>query len=98
MQLCKFRTDNHKLPVETGRWDDIAHNERTCTLCNSDVGDKFHYLFACPSFENERKLYLKQYFYRRPNILKFSELISTRNTTRLKMLSKFADCIMKKFS
>ena len=53
MLLCKFCTDNQKLQVETGRWDDIAHNERTCTLCNSDIGDKFHYLFTCPSFENE---------------------------------------------
>ena len=24
----EFRTDNHKHPIETGRWDDIRHKER----------------------------------------------------------------------
>ena len=53
--LLKFRTSNHNLPVETGRWKNVPFVNRICKLCNNDVGDEFHYLFKCPSFVNERK-------------------------------------------
>ena len=47
----KYRTGNHRLPVETGRWDDIPLNERKCKICTTDdIGDEFHYLFACDFF------------------------------------------------
>ena len=50
LPLCKFRTSNHKLPVETGRWENIPLNDRKCTFCNRDIGDEFHYLFRCSHF------------------------------------------------
>jgi hypothetical protein len=28
--LCKFRTTNHKLPIETGRWNGIDRENRQC--------------------------------------------------------------------
>ena len=78
LSLCKFRTGNHKLPIETGRWENIPLNERMCILCNLDVGDEFHYLFKCPYFTEERVRYLKPYFYTRPNMIKFNTLLSTK--------------------
>jgi len=30
IDLCKFRTVNHRLPIEEGRWLNIARNSRTC--------------------------------------------------------------------
>ena len=33
--LCKVRTGNHFLPVETGRWEGIAISDRTCALCEN---------------------------------------------------------------
>ena len=69
-QIFKIRTSNHKLPVETSRWEDIEISERKCPLCNTnDIGDEYHCLLCCPYFEAERKLYLKPYFIRRPNML-----------------------------
>jgi hypothetical protein len=29
--LCKFRTTNHKLPIETGRWNNIDRVNKICT-------------------------------------------------------------------
>ena len=29
-EFCKFRTLNHKLPIEYGRWHNIARNIRFC--------------------------------------------------------------------
>ena len=41
----KFRTANHRLPVETGRWINMPYNNRSCVLCNtSKFADEFHYI------------------------------------------------------
>ena len=99
MPLLKFRTSNYKLPIETGRWDDTSIDERKCTLCeNNDIGDDFHYLFKCPYFSHERANFLKPYFYRRPNIVKYKDLLSSKNKNTLLKLSKFVKIIMNKFS
>ena len=29
-----FRTYNHHLPIESGRWVNITRNERICNYCN----------------------------------------------------------------
>ena len=58
--LFKFRTRNHRLPVETGRWQGIPFDRRTCQECQSDLGDEFHYLFICPQLKEERKKILKE--------------------------------------
>ena len=61
--LCRYRTGNRRLPVETGRWANIPLDERKCTLCDQDIGDEYHYLFTCPYFANDREEYLKSYFF-----------------------------------
>ena len=54
-----FRTANHKLPVETGKWNGTAYNERTCQLCNTGrLGDEMHYLFSCPALSTQRHYFL----------------------------------------
>ena len=100
--LLKYRLSNHRLPAETGRWENTPLDERKCNLCTKqDIGDEFHYLFICNYFQAERKQFLKSYFYdfyKRPNVIKFKELLSTDNVKDLIQLSKFVDIIMKKFS
>ena len=97
--LLKFRLSNHRLPVETGRWENTPLDERKCVLCEkNDIGDEFHYLFVCNHFKSERKNFLMPYFYKRPNIIKFKELLSTENENLLIKLSCFIKIIMKKFS
>ena len=34
--FCRFRTTNHHLPIETGRWNSVNRENRKCTLCNCD--------------------------------------------------------------
>ena len=36
LPILKFISSNHKLPVDTGRWENIAHAERFCTLCQTN--------------------------------------------------------------
>ena len=45
--IIKYKTGNHRLPVDTGRCDVIPSNERKCKLCTTDViGDEYHYLLS----------------------------------------------------
>jgi hypothetical protein len=69
-------TVNHRLPIECGRWKHLERENRKCNLCNSDIGDEFHYILMCPFFENERKTYIKKHLYRRPDILCFKKIMS----------------------
>lgn len=54
--LFKLCTGNHKLQIVKGRFENINGEERLCLLCNkTEIEDVYHYLFACPLFNNERK-------------------------------------------
>ena len=53
--LLKFRLSNHRLPVETGRWENTPLDERKCVLCEkNDIGDKFH-SFCMQPFQIRKK-------------------------------------------
>jgi len=93
--LTKFRCCNSKLPVYNQIY---MYDTDLCTLCNMKVrGDEFHYLFVCPFFEKERKLYLKPYFIVRPDLLKLEQLINSNNKTTQNRVAKLVTLILKQF-
>ena len=73
--LIMIGTRNHHLPIETGGWHQIARNERTCHLCNAEIGDEYHYIMICKI----RASFIPRYFYMRPNTFKFEQLMNTTN-------------------
>ena len=86
--MCKFRTTNHRLPVELGRYSNIPRVERKCTKCQNDrVGDEFHFLFECPLLNIIRRKYLPVKFNRNPNTLLYKELMCSKHLSI--KLSKF---------
>ena len=98
--FCKFRTMNHKLPIETGRWHNISGQNRICTLCNYEIGDEFHYLFNCKDTEisNCRKTLIPKYFCQNPNTVKFDALFNLKNRKLLFNICKFIEVIMERVS
>ena len=47
----KLRISNHKLMIETGRYDQTPHNDRFCLVCNSGIiEEEFHFLLHCPKY------------------------------------------------
>ena len=87
--LTAFRTRNHHLPVETGRWSSIALSERVCKFCQSEIGDEFHYILTCARFSEHRQKYIKPYYYRNPNTLKLNSLMNHSNKTVVKKIYAF---------
>ena len=54
-------------------------------MCDkNDIADELHYLLICPFFAEHRSNYIDRYFYRRPNILNFKELLCLNSDVRLK--------------
>ena len=94
LKLLAFRTRNHRLPVEVDRWARKSFAERKCKHCN-EVGDEFHYLLKCDLFTDDRKSLIKQYYYRRPNVIKYNELLNMTDPILLKKLAIFVNKILK---
>ena len=84
--FCHFRTVNHILPIEYGRWNNIQRENRVCSLCNlQDLGDEFHYLLKWSFMSDMRKNCINNnVFFRNGNILKFGELINQNKLSKLK--------------
>ena len=80
--LCKFRTGSNKIPIITGKFNNIDRDKRICPLCNSDIGDEFHYIFICTFFETSRNKLIRQYeyFLKGFNCLKMERLFNTTNS------------------
>ena len=88
--LCIFRTTNHKLPIETGRWYGIDRENRQCLKCNSrSIGDEFHYIMESNISTENRTQLISRYLTQRPDILKFKQIVCTSEKTKLERLCRF---------
>ena len=90
-QICKFRTSNHKLPVETGRWSNIDYEKRKCDMCKTnEVGNEYHVLLKCKALLSIREKYIPEYFHKYPSLTKFETLMNKSSNRNLeKNIAKF---------
>ena len=79
LTLVRYRTSNHYLPEETGRWNMTDISERKYLLCNkNDTGEELHYLLTCPFFNDSRLQNVPRFYHNNPNILKFKQRMNTK--------------------
>jgi len=94
LQTC-FRICNFKLPIETGRWNNVPRELRTCTLCNNEISDEFHYLCICEeiTISSARKQYSTIID---KNCYKYFELFNTANMKTFRNVYKFIKAIRQR--
>ena len=64
--------------------NNIELAERKCQLCQtSQIDDEIHYLPDCHFFLTERRNLISQYYYKRPNIIKYKELLNIGGELKL---------------
>ena len=88
--VCKLRMSSHRLAIESGRWARpvrIPIEERKCVCC--DLLEEFHFVLECKCYTELRNKYIPRYFFRRPSMFKFVELLNTTNTKILRNLSTY---------
>ena len=88
--LCRYRINAHSLNIETGRYFNIARNQRFCNMCNMRIiEDEFHFILECKKYEDIRHKYIKPYYFRNPSAFKLVQLLSVRNIKTLNNLGKY---------
>jgi len=96
--LTKFRTGNHRLPIITGRYENIDRQDRLCTKCQEGkVGSEYHYLLECSFFTQERENFIGEEFTIDPESNTMKELLNSKDETVLQNLAKFVRIIMLHF-
>ena len=53
--LSKLRLSNHKLHIETGRYQHLDKTLRFCPFCKDQVEDEIHFVISCPTFTTLRE-------------------------------------------
>jgi hypothetical protein len=95
--LCRFRTSNHRLPIEIGRWQNINRENRECNLCQGrELRDEFHYLFECTEFSHARTRLIPQKYRCSPNTVKYCALMCSNSVVELNKLCKFTRIVHSK--
>ena len=87
--FSKLRMSSHRLAVESGRWARPARipiHERTCTNCEV-LEDEYHFVIECNRYTELREKYIPRYYWRRPSMFKFVELLNSTNMKLLRNLS-----------
>ena len=96
--FTRLRVASHRLEIETGRWhkpNRTPIEERKCLFCNC-LEDEFHFVLECQLYQDLRNEYIKKYFWKRPNIPKFIELLQSENKKTIKNLSVYIHKSFKK--
>ena len=80
--LVKLRASNHKLPKDIHSWN-ILYREKTKGLSwlpnLNEVGDEYHYIMICPIFKEAREEFLSKYYFTKPSVYKYIELVNSWN-------------------
>ena len=97
--IIRFRTCNHNLPIEKGRYLNIERSNRRCEHCLGNMlGDEFHYVCECENAQIValREKYLPKYYKLRPNMAKFVNLMQDVSSNRIlcQKMSNFFRCIL----
>ncbi len=92
--ICKFRTNNTRLPKVTGRFKKpkIERHKRFCTLCNENkLGGEYHILFECTNEKVvlNRLKHISIFYSKRPTMLQCINLMRSENNKDIRNLSLF---------
>ena len=89
--ISRIRMSSHRLEIERGRWhrpQSIPIDDRKCRVCGS-LEDEFHFILQCSLYTDLRKKYIKPYFWKRPNVPKFVELMTSENRIIIRNLAYY---------
>ena len=72
---------------------------RKCTLCNSgDIKDECHMTLICQHFKDLRTKYIKKYYYMRPSMATFIELMHVEGKREQFKLMLFLKYMFKQYA
>ena len=96
--FCHFRSLNHKMPIEWGRYLGTQRDDSIYELCRMHkIGNEFHYMLECTYFDDTKNVYLPRSLTSRHNVNVFHDIMNSRNTQTFFKVAKFSKTILKTF-
>ena len=92
--LCRFRTRNHRLPVEVERWKKLLEKTGSVIYVQEENWETSITIFLNTEFINERKLYFD--FVHINFVIKYNNLMSSKSIYTLSKLCKFIRIVNKR--
>jgi hypothetical protein len=90
--LCRFRTFNHRLPIEIGPRQNINRD-----MCQGrELENEFHYIFECTECIHYRAMLIPQKYKCSPNTVKYCALMCSNSEVELSKLCKFISIVNSK--
>ena len=89
--LTRLKVSSHRLEVEAGRWQKPIRkpfHDRKCVFCDK-LEDEYHFIAECTLYKDLRKTYINSYFWKRPSMLKITQLFKSDNVKQLKNLGVY---------
>ena len=89
--FTRLRVAAHRLEIEAGRWAKPHRTpvvDRKCKFCEL-LEDEYHFVMECDLYSDLRKQYIPRRYWKRPNMLKFIELLNIQNSRILRNLAIF---------
>ena len=93
--ISRIRLSSHNLEIETGRHKNTPRENRVCKFCKHDLEDEYHFVLICPQYEELRHKHIKKYYWQKPSVFKFIQLLSIRNVHQLCNLGKYLHFALK---
>ncbi|CAC5367839.1 unnamed protein product [Mytilus coruscus] len=88
--ITKIRLRSHDLAIECGRYFAIPRSNRLCSFCKNDIEDEMHF-----TYQGLRSYFIKRYYWRKPSMYKYIQLMSSNSLRELCNLGKFIFCAQK---
>ena len=95
--FSKLRMTSHRLEIETSRWVKPVSkplDERDCSVCGV-LEDEYHFVIECSMYIELRKKYIPVYYWKRPSMHKFVNLINSTKANHLRKLGTFVYQVFK---
>ena len=92
INIAKLRLSSHHLRIQTARYvqDYIDRRQRYCIFCNNnEIEDEYHFILECNMYLTIRRKYISRYYYVRPNMYKFCQLLKSTSKRTLFYLAKY---------
>ena len=90
--LTRLRISAHNHRIESGRYGNnrLQRQDRLCQLCDTRaIDEEFHFVLKCKAYRKTIQMYIKCYYYKKPNMYKLTELLQSNKTHVLINLCKY---------
>ena len=87
--LTKFRFGVSNINVHCLRYKTYNQRQLLCPYCTNTEENELHFILCCPLYENARKQFIREKYYRTPNMFRLRILMCSQNEKTIADLCKF---------